>query len=180
VVFGSGSAGTGIADQFARAIASECGKSQEEATKHIWFVPELILETRGVLSLTHTDRCLDRPGLLLKSYGDNLTPAQAPFARDDSEWPDRRHLDLLSVIKRVKPHVLVGTSTRPGSFTETIIKEMGTHVERPIVFPLSNPTRLHEARPSDLMNWTEGRALIATGSPFPAVKYNGIEHRIGE
>lgn len=151
VSFGAGTAGTGIADQIRDAIAVESGTSKEEAAKQIWAV--------------------DRPGLLLKSKKDALTPAQIPYARDDADWPSgTEHEDLLSVVKEVKPHVLIGTSTKPGSFTEEIVKEMAKHVERPIIFPLSNPTRLHEARPQDLMDWTDGKALVATGSPFPPVK----------
>ncbi|KKA25923.1 Malic enzyme [Rasamsonia emersonii CBS 393.64] len=160
VIFGSGSAGTGIADQITDAIATESNKSKGDAAKQIW--------------------CLDKPGLLLKSYKDKLTPAQVPFARDDSEWPNKEHLDLFSVVKTVKPHVLIGTSTRPNSFTEDIVREMGKHVERPVIFPLSNPTRLHEAQPKDINDWTEGRALIATGSPFPPVEYNGVKYEIAE
>ena len=82
-------------------------------------------------------------------------------------------------MKRVKPHVLIGTSTQPGAFTEVVIKEMAKHVDKPIVFPLSNPTRLAEAHPQDITNWTQGRALIATGSPFPSVEYNGAKMEIG-
>ncbi|KAL1848824.1 NAD-dependent malic enzyme, mitochondrial [Paecilomyces lecythidis] len=160
VVFGSGSAGTGVAAQIADAIATESKKSKEEASKQIW--------------------CLDKPGLLLKSHGDKLTQAQVPFARDDSEWPDKEKTDLLSVVKTVKPHVLIGTSTKPGAFTEDVIREMAKHVDRPIVFPLSNPTRLHEAQPKDINDWTEGRALIATGSPFPPVEYNGTKYEVAE
>ncbi|KAJ5469048.1 Malic enzymeNAD-binding [Penicillium sp. IBT 31633x] len=159
VIFGSGTAGAGIADQVAETIATETQKSKGEASKQIW--------------------CLDKPGLLVKSLGKELTDGQAPFARDDSEWSDEGR-DLLSVIKKVHPHVLIGTSTKPGAFTEKVIRAMAKEVERPIVFPLSNPTRLHEAKPSDLYHWTEGRALIATGSPFPPVKYNGTEYEIGE
>jgi len=101
------------------------------------------------------------------------------YARDDAEWEGKSHGDLLSVIKEVKPHVLIGTSTRPGSFTQDIIKEMAKHVERPIIFPLSNPTKLHEAVPQDLFDWTEGKALVATGSPFDPVEYNGTKYDIG-
>lgn len=125
-------------------------------------------------------RCIDKPGLLLKSHGDKLTPAQKPFARDNNEWPaDNKH-DLLSVIQQVKPHVLIGTSTKPKAFTEEAIREMAKHVERPIVFPLSNPTRLHEAQPNDLYEWTDGKALVATGSPFPPVEYRGKKYDIGK
>lgn len=130
-------------------------------------------------NLTINYRCIDKLGILLKSQGDSLTPAQKLYARNDSEWPEDEGHDLLSVVKKVKPHVLIGTSTQPGSFTEEILKEMAKHVEQPIVFPLSNPTRLHEAKPDDINNWTEGRALIATGSPFPPVKYQGTEKEIG-
>ncbi|KAN0093474.1 hypothetical protein V8E51_016658 [Hyaloscypha variabilis] len=160
VVFGAGTAGTGIADQVRDAIAADSGKSKEEAAKQIW--------------------CVDKPGLLLKSHGDKLTPAQVEYARDDLEWEGNESHDLLAVIKGVKPHVLIGTSTRPKSFTKEIVQEMASHVSRPIIFPLSNPTRLHEASPSDLNEWTKGKALIATGSPFPPVKYDGKEYEIAE
>lgn len=160
VVFGSGTAGTGIADQVRDAIATDANKSKEEAGKQIW--------------------CVDKPGLLLKSHKDKLTPAQIPYAREDSDWEDKDHADLLSVIKEVKPHVLIGTSTRPKSFTKEVIEEMSSHVDRPIVFPLSNPTRLHEADPKDINEWSKGKALIATGSPFPPVTYEGKEYEIAE
>ncbi|KAH8680038.1 hypothetical protein BGZ60DRAFT_467987 [Tricladium varicosporioides] len=160
VVFGAGTAGTGIADQVRDAIAADSGKSKEEAARQIW--------------------CVDKPGLLLKSQDDKLTHAQIPYAREDSDWKDTENPDLLSVIKNVKPHVLIGTSTRPKSFTKEIVQEMASHVERPIIFPLSNPTRLHEADPADLNTWTSGKALIATGSPFPPVQFNGNEKEVAE
>ncbi|KAL4899319.1 hypothetical protein BDW74DRAFT_116420 [Aspergillus multicolor] len=160
VCYGAGSAGTGIADQISDAIATEAGIDKGDALKQIW--------------------CIDKQGLLLKSQGDALTPSQTYFAKEDNEWEDKQNIDLLSVIKHVKPHVLIGTSTKPGSFTEEIIREMGKHVNRPIIFPLSNPTRLHEAQPQDITKWTDGKALIATGSPFPPVEYNGTETEIAE
>ncbi|KAL4920620.1 hypothetical protein BDW62DRAFT_215883 [Aspergillus aurantiobrunneus] len=160
VCFGSGSAGTGIADQISDAIATETGMSKSDAMKQMW--------------------CIDKQGLLLKSQKDKLTPSQTYFAKEDNEWPDDAPIDLLSVIKRVKPHVLIGTSTKPGAFTEEIIREMAKHVDHPIVFPLSNPTRLHEAQPQDITDWTDGRAMIATGSPFPPVEYNGTKTEIAE
>ncbi|MCJ1376194.1 NAD-dependent malic enzyme, mitochondrial [Loxospora ochrophaea] len=160
VIFGSGTAGTGIADQVRDAISADSGKSKEDAAGQIW--------------------CVDKPGLLLKSHGDRLTNAQIPFARDDNEWQGKSHGDLLAVVKEVKPHVLIGTSTRPKSFTEEIVKEMAKHVDRPIIFPLSNPTRLHEADPKDINEWTEGRALISTGSPFPPVEYNRRKYEVAE
>ncbi|KAJ6072739.1 hypothetical protein N7467_010824 [Penicillium canescens] len=160
VIFGSGTAGTGIADQIAEAITTEAHRSKSEASKQIW--------------------CIDKPGLLVKSLGEKLTPAQESFAREDEDWPADESRDLLSVIKKVHPHVLIGTSTKPKAFTEDIVREMAKHVERPIIFPLSNPTRLHEAEPKDLYEWTEGRALVATGSPFPPVEYGGVKYDIAE
>lgn len=123
-------------------------------------------------------RCVDKPGLILKSKKDELTPAQQGFARDDDDWQNKDHKDLRSIVKEVKPHVLIGTSTVAGSFTEEVVKEMAKHVERPVIFPLSNPTKLHEAKPQDLYDWTDGKVLVATGSPFPKVKYDGKEFEV--
>ena len=124
---------------------------------------------------------MDRYGLCMKRHGEKLTPAQKPFARDDDEFPATEEpIDLLTVIKHVKPNVLIGCSTRPGSFTKEIVQEMASHVERPIIFPLSNPTRLHEAQPNDINEWTHGKALIATGSPFPPVIHDGKEYEVAE
>lgn len=119
---------------------------------------------RNGLDLPSHTRCVDKPGLLLKFQGD-LTIGQAQFARDDKEWQGKDHNDLLPVIKKVKPHVMIGTSTKPKAFTEEVVKEMSKYVERPIIFPLSNPSRLHEADPKDINEWSEVKALIATGSP---------------
>ncbi|CAG8180395.1 unnamed protein product [Penicillium olsonii] len=159
VIFGSGTAGIGIADQIAETIATKTHKSKDDASKQIW--------------------CIDKPGLLVKSLGQQLTDGQQSFARDDHDWSENDR-DLQSVIKKVQPHVLIGTSTKPGAFTEDAIREMARNVERPIVFPLSNPTRLHEAKPEDLYKWTYGKALVATGSPFQPVNYNGTEYEIAE
>jgi len=160
VIFGAGSAGMGIADQIRDAIAVESGKSKEEATRQFW--------------------CVDKPGLLFQSMNDDLTPAQHDYARPDSEWQDKTKAALLDVVKNVKPHVLIGTSTKPKTFTKEIVQEMAKHVERPIIFPLSNPTRLHEADPKDLFAWTDGRVLTATGSPFPPVESHGRRREIAE
>ncbi|KAK4930791.1 hypothetical protein LTR28_011608, partial [Elasticomyces elasticus] len=160
VMFGAGTAGTGIADQICDAIAVESGKSKEEARKQIW--------------------CVDKPGLLLQSQKDNLTPAQHPYAKADDDWSGKEHTSLLEVVKEVKPHILIGTSTKPKTFTKQVVQEMAAHVARPIIFPLSNPTRLHEADPKDVYEWTDGRALIATGSPFPPVEHNGTRYEIAE
>ena len=108
-----------------------------------------------------------------------MTKAQVNYAKDDEDWNGKDHGDLLSVVEAVKPHVLIGVSTKPKAFTEEIVKEMAKHVERPIIFPLSNPTRLHEADPADLYEWTDGKVLVSTGSPFPPVEYQGKEYEIG-
>ncbi|KAK0732398.1 hypothetical protein B0T21DRAFT_290728 [Apiosordaria backusii] len=148
VIFGAGTAGVGIADQVRDAIATDRGISKEEAAKQIWLI--------------------DKPGLLTTEV-ESLSAAQKPFARPGDEWKDKDR-DLLAVVKEVKPNVLIGTSTVPKAFTKDIVREMASHVERPIILPLSNPTRLHEAVPADLLNWTNGKALVATGSPFKPVK----------
>lgn len=161
VMFGAGTAGTGIADQIADAIAVEGKTSKEEAAKQIW--------------------CIDKPGLLLQSQESTLTPAQHTYARPDAEWESAKDISLMDVVKKVQPHVLIGTSTQPKSFTKEIVQEMARHVDRPIIFPLSNPTRLHEAEPKDLFAWTDGKVLTATGSPFPPVKTkDGREREVAE
>ncbi|KAM5384430.1 hypothetical protein ACJZ2D_001466 [Fusarium nematophilum] len=147
VVFGAGSAGLGIADQVRDAIATEGNMSHEGAAKQIWLI--------------------DKPGLL--TSGVSVSDAQRIFVKEASEWKDR-DTDLLSVIRAVRPNVLIGTSTVPGAFTEDIVRAMAEHHDRPIILPLSNPTRLHEAKPEDILHWTGGKALVATGSPFPPVK----------
>lgn len=177
LMFGAGTAGTGIADQISDAIAVESGKSSEEARKQIWYVGRSRLSP---LSANDGRRCVDKPGLLLESHKDKLTPAQHPYAKADSEWESKEHSNLLEVIKAIKPHVLIGTSTQPGAFTEDIVREMASHVDRPIIFPLSNPTRLHEAKPADLFEWTDGKVLTATGSPFDPVDYKGHKYDIAE
>ena len=112
---------------------------------------------------------IDKPGLLTTSSA--LDNGQKPFAKDASDWSDNSEdRSLLSVIKKVHPNVLIGTSTVPGAFTEEIVKEMAAHTARPVILPLSNPTRLHEAVPQDILQWTDGKALVATGSPFDPVK----------
>ena len=113
-------------------------------------------------------RLIDKPGLLTTGI-DDLSTAQKVFARPGADWKDKK-TDLLGVINEVKPNVLIGTSTVPKSFTKEIVQAMASHVDRPMIFPLSNPTRLHEAIPSDVLNWTNGKALVATGSPFEPVK----------
>ncbi|KAK4554241.1 NAD-dependent malic enzyme, mitochondrial [Recurvomyces mirabilis] len=163
LAFGAGTAGTGIADQIRDAIAVESGKSKEEAVKQIW--------------------CVDKPGVLLQSMvkQEILTPAQHDYAKPDEDWKDIDHKSLVEIIKAVKPNVLIGTSTKPKSFTKEVVQEMAKYVDRPIIFPLSNPTRLHEADPKDLFEWTDGKVLTATGSPFPPVEMpDGKKREVAE
>ncbi len=148
VIFGAGSAGLGIAFQIVDNLVSN-GLSLREARDKINLV--------------------DRQGLLLKSQKGLMSQEQALFACEDSEWEGIDTTKLVEIIKKVQPQVLVGCSTRPKAFTEEVVKEMHKYVSRPMIFPLSNPTRLHEAVPSDLLAWTNGQALVATGSPFAPV-----------
>jgi malate dehydrogenase (oxaloacetate-decarboxylating) len=117
---------------------------------------------------------VDKPGLITTGVKE-ATDGQRQFSKDEPEWQGKT-TDLLSVVNAIHPNVLVGTSTAPGSFTKEIVKAMASHVDRPIILPLSNPTRLHEAIPQDLLDWTNGKALVATGSPFKPVKGNWGEN----
>ncbi|AJH72253.1 putative NAD-dependent malic enzyme 2 [Bacillus cereus ATCC 4342] len=161
VVFGAGTAGIGIADQVRDAMV-RVGVSEEESYKRFW--------------------CIDRNGLVTDNMED-LLDFQIPYARKEaevSEWKQNGVIGLAEVVKHVKPTILIGTSTVAGAFKEEIIKEMASHVERPIILPMSNPTPLAEAKPANLIEWTEGRALVATGSPFEPVTYNGVTYVIGQ
>lgn len=121
---------------------------------------------RRCLLTVIADRLIDKPGLLTAQIED-LSDAQKTYARSD--WKGEK-AGLLEVINEVKPNVLVGTSTVPKAFAEDIVRAMAEHVDRPIILPLSNPTKLHEAVPADILAWTDGKALVATGSPFKPVK----------
>jgi len=162
LVLGAGTAGTGISDQIVDAMVAE-GLSKREAISRFWLV--------------------DRHGLLHDGMTE-LQPFQSRYAQPrerlaDWDWKGNE-LSLLEVIKKVRPTVLIGTSGQPGAFTEDAIRTMARHVERPAIFPLSNPTSRSEATPADLIAWTEGRALIATGSPFDDVVYHSRTFRIGQ
>ncbi|MGG0257725.1 oxaloacetate-decarboxylating malate dehydrogenase [Bacillus mycoides] len=161
VVFGAGTAGIGIADQVRDAMF-RVGLSDEESHNRFW--------------------CIDRNGLVTDNMED-LLDFQIPYARKEAEvsdWKQNDAIGLAEVVKHVKPTILIGTSTVAGAFKEEIIKEMASHVERPIILPMSNPTPLAEAKPADLIEWTEGKALVATGSPFEPVTYNGVTYVIGQ
>lgn len=157
--FGAGTAGAGILKRIYDAMVEE-GLSEEEAKKRFYMV--------------------DKQGLLFTDT-EGLTPEQKPFARDRNEFKNADQLtDLLSVVKTVHPTIMVGTSTQKGAFTKEVVQEMAAHTKRPIIFPLSNPTKLAEATAEDLINWTNGNALIATGIPAAPVKYNGVTYQIGQ
>ena len=159
VCFGAGTAGTGIVEQV-YAEMLQAGLQPDEARKHFYLV--------------------DKQGLLFEDTPD-LTPAQKPFARKRSEFTNADQLkDLKSVVQAVHPDILVGTSTRSGAFTQDIVTEMAAHTDRPIIFPLSNPTQLAEAKAEDLIHWTKGKALVATGIPAAPVEYNGVKYEIGQ
>jgi malate dehydrogenase (oxaloacetate-decarboxylating) len=165
VIVGAGTAGLGIADQMRDAMRRE-GLSLEDATARVWLV--------------------DTEGLLTDDMGERLRDYQAPYARPSGEVKRWKRdgpegvIDLAEVVRQVKPTMLIGTSTAAGIFTEAIVREMAKHCVRPIIFPLSNPAPMAEATPADLIAWTEGRALIATGSPFQPVTYRGVTYVIGQ
>ncbi|HXH55323.1 MAG TPA: NAD-dependent malic enzyme [Gammaproteobacteria bacterium] len=139
VIFGAGTAGVGIADRLVDSLMRQ-GVSEEAARAQIWLI--------------------DREGLLVRNMP-NLMPFQLPYVRDE-----KGGLSLAEVVKKVKPTILIGCSAVGGAFTEEMIREMALHTARPIIFPLSNPTEQSEATPVDLLKWTDGKALVATGSPF--------------
>ena len=164
VIFGAGTAGTGIADQLSAAMMAQ-GMTREQASARFWAV--------------------DRPGLLTaKTPG--LSDSQRRYARDRAEVADWAAdqpgggISLAELVSRIHPTILIGTSTVTGAFTEPIVREMAAHAKRPIILPMSNPTSLCEAAPADLIRWTHGQALVATGSPFEPVDYEGTRYVIGQ
>jgi len=163
VIFGAGSAGIGIAELIKEAMKVE-GISEEEAKDKIYVL--------GRNGLAHTGS--EKLDELKKRFAQKEEKIQA--------WSVENHqnISLFETVQHVKPTILIGTSAQPDSFKEEIIREMKKHVARPIIFPLSNPTSKSEALPEDLMKWTKGQALIATGSPFPPVEYEGKSHVIGQ
>jgi malate dehydrogenase (oxaloacetate-decarboxylating) len=164
VIFGSGTAGIGIADQLYDAMTGD-GLGTAAARARFW--------------------CLDRHGLLTDDMT-GMRDFQVPYARPAAEvrdWPGHGTgggIRLAEVVRRVHPTILIGTSTQHGAFTEPIVREMAAHVDRPVILPMSNPTTLSEATPADLLAWTGGRALVATGSPFGPVTYQGVTYQIGQ
>ena len=157
--YGGGTAGAGIASRVLREMVSE-GLPEEEAYKRFFMV--------------------DKQGLLFDDM-DDLTPEQKPFAKKRSDFANADKLtDLLEVVKTVKPTILVGTSTQPNTFTKEIVEAMCENTERPMIFPLSNPTKLAEASAKDLIEWSDGKAFVATGIPAGTVSYKGVDYVIGQ
>ena len=164
VILGAGTAGLGIADMM-RDVLIEQGIAPEEATRRFW--------------------ALDRKGLLTDDRVAGMRDFQVPYARPVGEvagWTLALQgtISLADVVANVHPTMLIGTSTQSGAFTHSIVKEMASHVERPIIMPLSNPTSKCEALPEDVIGWTEGRALVATGSPFEPVWFAGRSYEIAQ
>ncbi|VTT24018.1 malolactic enzyme [Streptococcus gordonii] len=157
--YGGGTAGAGIASRVLREMVSE-GLSEEEAYKRFFMV--------------------DKQGILFDDM-DDLTPEQKPFAKKRADFSNADKLtDLLEVVKTVKPTILVGTSTQPNTFTKEIVEAMCENTERPMIFPLSNPTKLAEASAKDLIEWSDGKAFVATGIPADTVSYKGVDYVIGQ
>lgn len=157
--FGGGTAGAGIAHRVLREMITK-GLSEEDAYKRFFMV--------------------DKQGLLFDDM-DDLTPEQRPFAKKRSDFPNADKLtDLLEVVKTVKPTILVGTSTVPNTFTKEVVEAMCENTERPMIFPLSNPTKLAEATAEDIIAWSDGKAFVATGIPADTVSYKGVDYVIGQ
>ncbi|KXT81880.1 Malolactic enzyme [Streptococcus sp. DD11] len=157
--YGGGTAGAGIASRVLSEMVDQ-GLSEEEAYQRFFMV--------------------DKQGLLFDDM-DDLTPEQRPFAKKRSDFANADALtDLLAVVKTVKPTILVGTSTQPNSFTKEVVEAMCANTERPIIFPLSNPTKLAEAAAKDLIEWSDGKAFVATGIPADNVDYKGVSYQIGQ
>ena len=162
LVFGAGTAGVGIADQLHDAMVRD-GATKEQATAQVWLV--------------------DKQGLLTSDMT-GLRDYQEPYARDPAEvkgWAtDSGAISLLDTVRHVSPTILLGTSTAHGAFTQEVIETMSAGVERPIVFPISNPTSRIEAMPADVIAWSKGKALVATGIPVAPVEYDGMTYQIGQ
>ena len=157
--FGGGTAGAGIASRVHREMVNK-GLSEEEAYKRFFMV--------------------DKQGLLFDDMND-LTHEQMPFAKKRSDFANADKLtSLLEVVKTVKPTILVGTSTAPNTFTKEVVEAMCENAERPMIFPLSNPTSLAEASAVDLITWSDGKAFVATGIPAGTVSYKGVDYVIGQ
>jgi malate dehydrogenase (oxaloacetate-decarboxylating) len=161
VMLGAGSAGIGVLDMIRRAMVNE-GLPEQAARERIW-----VVDVDGLLTDDRTD----------------LSAGQRDFAQPAdrvADWGLSGPAQLADVVHHVDVGVLLGLSTAAGAFTEEIVREMAGKTERPIIFPLSNPTSRAEAHPAELDDWTDGRALVATGSPFAPLRRNGVEHPVAQ
>ncbi len=163
VIYGAGTAGVGIADFICSAMVRE-GMEPADARHRLW--------------------CLGSHGLLVEGMAAGMRDFQRAYARPHAEviaWGlHGDEISLLEVVRAVQPTILIGCAAQPGAFTEAVVREMADHTARPIIFALSNPTSLSEAIPSDLIEWSDGRALVATGSPFAPVEHAGVTYEIGQ
>jgi malate dehydrogenase (oxaloacetate-decarboxylating) len=164
VIFGAGTAGTGIADQLTGAIVA-AGLTDAEARSRFWAIDRTGLLTDDSVAVSEGQLRYARPATEV-----------AGWARDEQLGG----IPLAEVVGRVQPTILIGTSGRPGAFTEQIVQDMAAHARRPVIMPMSNPTELAEAHPADLIRWSGGQALVATGSPFPPVDWEGTRYLIGQ
>jgi malate dehydrogenase (oxaloacetate-decarboxylating) len=163
VIHGAGTAGIGVADMMVDVMTRE-GLSLDEARRRFWVT--------------------DRSGLITDDPASNPRDFQVPYARlavEVAGWSSQGDdITLADIVRNAEPTMLIGTSTQPAAFTEQIVRQMASKVERPIIMPLSNPTSKCEALPNDLIRWTEGRALVAAGSPFAPVSYEGRVYQIAQ
>jgi malate dehydrogenase (oxaloacetate-decarboxylating) len=166
IIYGAGSAGLGIARQLRDGIVQTDKVPQDRANRQFYLI--------------------DKHGLIKESLGEQIRPALQEFVRPNEEWEgvptnDKGEITLLEVVKKIRPTVLIGCSTHGGAFTEEVVREMAKTADRPIILPLSNPSRLVEVDPAKANDWTNGKALLATGSPFPPAKMpNGKDYIIAE
>jgi malate dehydrogenase (oxaloacetate-decarboxylating) len=162
IIYGAGSAGLGIARQLRDGIVQIDKVPRDRANRQFYLI--------------------DKHGLIKESLGDLIRPALQEFVRPNEEWEgvptnDKGEITLIEVVKKIRPTVLIGCSTHGGAFTEEVVREMAKTADRPIILPLSNPSRLVEVDPAKANDWTNGKALLATGSPFPPAKMpNGKDY----
>jgi len=183
VIFGAGTAGIGIADMIRDVMIAE-GLSTEAANQRFWCVDTEGLLTDDARDLPDYHSTYARPAAEVKAWRRedvaNKTSRDAFRRKQSPQGESASAISLAEVVHQVRPTMLIGASGCPGAFTEPMIREMAWHTERPIILPLSSPASLAEAAPADLIAWTEGRALIATGGAFTPVTHKGITHVIGQ
>jgi malate dehydrogenase (oxaloacetate-decarboxylating) len=163
VIFGAGSAGCGIAHQLSLAMQN-AGLSEPEACARIWLINRKGLLTDAATDPTPEQRPFLKPTALLDGWGEDAGG----------------HVGLEPVVRQVRPTILIGVSGQGGAFTEEVIREMASHVEHPVIFPLSNPTSKAEVSPEWVMAWSDGRAVVATGSPFPDLEQGGVQRPVAQ